>query len=118
MDEEARAVGCVVVEAKDRDIFIDLDSQQDQYVMEAILALFRENLQHIEVVKISRSRNGNKHAYLRASWPLTATERVLLQAVLGSDRKREALAYLRILDNAPIVSCFFEKADADSSTAL
>lgn len=107
--EQARAAGLDVIEPGPDEIFVDLDSQQDQYVMEALLPLFSQNGLAIEVVKVSRSRNGNKHAYLKAGRSLTDLERVALQAILGSDRKREAMGFLRILNGIAPVTLFFEK---------
>lgn len=71
------------------------------------------------------SKSGNAHVYLRVTdlcgnpYPLTTTDRVALQAILGSDRKRELLSYLRIQDfniggvRAP--TAFFEVPGAQMS---
>ena len=42
---------------------------------------------------------------------LTPIERIALQAILGSDYRREANSYHRILDGDPIPTLFYETAD-------
>jgi hypothetical protein len=43
------------------------------------------------------SKNGGTHVFLRCVRNLSELERAILQAVLGSDRTREALGFVRIL---------------------
>lgn len=115
LDDDVHAaarLGLTVVVATDRDIFVDLDANQDQYVLEANLTLLRKNGFEVDFVKTTRSRSGNKHVYLRAPRVLTDVERIALQAILGSDRKREVFCFLRILAGTERpVSVFFEKPD-------
>ena len=96
----------------DDDIFVDLGSAQDVYVMEAILALFKDQGYPIIHTKTTRSKSGNKHAYLKAPGPLTELERLLLQAILGSNREREALGFLRVIRGESPVTVFFEKKES------
>mgnify|MGYP001560624996 CR=1 FL=1 len=114
----AAEAGLSCIEPEERDIFVDLDSQQDEYVMAAILALLKENGYFIDVVKITRSQHGNKHAYLRGPVPLSDTERLFLQAILGSDRKREALGLIRSINGFKPVTVFFEVPSKESEGTL
>lgn len=108
--EQARAEGLEVALPGPRDIFVDLDQAQDQYVMEALLPILAQNGFPVTVKKITRSRSGNKHAYLEALEDLDDLTRLLLQACLGSDRKRELLGFLRahLGKDSGYATAFFE----------
>lgn len=107
----AEELGLYVVEPKVNELQIDLDSPQDQYVMEALIALFGERGFSIRVQKVEHSRHGNKHATLLVNHErgITTMERIALQAILGSDRKREALGFLLAWDEIEPASVFFEE---------
>jgi hypothetical protein len=107
--DKATRLGLDVVEPQDDEVFVDLDCSHDQYIMEANLALLREKGLDIRLVNITRSVNGNRHAYIKTGFCLTDIQRVALQAILGSDRKREALAFVNIVAGVEPVSVFFEK---------
>mgnify|MGYP001616205424 FL=1 len=114
VDMEAAAVkdNCDIVLPDDDDLFVALDSAQDVYVMEALLPLFKDQGYPITRVKTTRSKSGNKHAYLKAPGRLTELERLCLQAILGSDRKREALGFLRVIRGEAPVTVFFERKES------
>lgn len=110
--QKAAELGARVVIPEPDELQIDLDSPMDQYVMEALLPILVENGFPIQVVKITKSMGSGKHAYLRADRPLDTVERLLLQACLGSDRKRELLGYLHHMKpdgEKTYPTCFFEK---------
>lgn len=106
--ETAQALGLEVVEPKDGEILIDLDDVASQYVMEALIPLARRVGIDVKVLKITRSQHGNKHAYLKVPYALSAIERLLLQAIFGSDRKRELLSYARVRKSISPSSVLFE----------
>lgn len=124
----ANGLGLSVVLPEDDELFIDLDNEADRAVMNEGITILDKLGIHLKITKETVSPGGNRHVYIKASaWPksfgvnsekvfLTPTDRVLLQACLGSDRKRELLSWLRIVlpdINRP-PSLFFEKG----STAL
>lgn len=116
-DELIKQAGELAVVFPDEyQVFLDLDQAQDQYVMEALLPLFKERGFPLKVEKVTRSKNGGKHVYLRATQPLGPERRLLIQAILGSDRKREALGFLRLVNNEEYTSCFFEVPGAPTET--
>jgi len=96
--------------ADDRTLQIDLDTR-------AALRLFLRQHRLLTAggwlpsrpPKITRSRGGNLHAVIRLAQPTPALERVLLQALLGSDPVREARNYGRVKNGAPYPILFFEK---------
>lgn len=109
--EKAQALGLDIIEPKPYEVFLDLDSPQDQYVMEALLPILREHGLGLTLQEIRRSRNYNKHAVLvtdgyRALEPM---ERLLLQACLGSDRKREILSYVALKKGVQYHTVLFGK---------
>lgn len=104
----AKAAGLEVHEPGEREILIDLDDTQSQYVMDALIGVARRVGIDVKVTKITRSQHGNKHAYLTVPFVLSPVERLLLQAVFGSDRKRELLSYARIRQNISPASVLFE----------
>lgn len=106
--EDAKARGLDVYEPKEGEILVDLDDTESQYVMEALIPLARRVGIDVKLTKITRSQHGNKHAYLKVPFGLTALERLLLQAVFGSDRKRELLAYARYRKGIEPTSVLFE----------
>lgn len=118
MYKKAEELGLVVVLPNVRDIFLDLDQAQDQYVMEALLPLLEKAGFPLILKKVTRSLNGNKHVYLESPADLTPETQLLLQACLGSDRKREILGYLALKTGVGCYSAFFEKPLVDGATIL
>lgn len=103
--------GWEVVLPNEHDLFLDLDDDASEIHLALMLKTLSSNDIHLEEVKRTTSPGGNTHVYLCWPSPLTPMERIVLQAALGSDRKRELLSALRILlklDRPPTV--FFETA--------
>lgn len=59
-------------------------------------------------IKQTTSKSGNKHIYVRLEKPITATERLVFQAALGSDPKREILSLARLKRGEPNPTLLFE----------
>ena len=94
------------------ELFIDIDSDEGHALFTRMRSVLEINGIHFTEVKIEASRTEG-HMHIRATLPFDVTDevRILLQAVLGSDPKRELLSWLRIhsdMDRAPTV--FFEEA--------
>jgi hypothetical protein len=92
MREEA--LGNQVIFPAPNELLIDIDSHSDQLIYEQNLKLLRERYE-VEVVETVPSKSyGHLHVTLRIKGrDLTTLERLLLQACLGSDRKRELLGF-------------------------
>jgi hypothetical protein len=108
MQEDAKSRGLTVRLPGVSEILLDLDDAQSQYVMEALVPIARRVGIDVKIAKITRSQHGNKHAYLTVPFALTAVERLLLQAIFGSDRKRELLSYARVRKGVSPESALFE----------
>jgi hypothetical protein len=113
----AKAKGCIVVVPKPDKLFIDIDDA-------AGLATFNANLERVrEIVPFTYRRRsspsgaqGRYHILAKLSRAVGLTERILLQALLGSDLTREALSWQRADRGDPVPTPFFEKepwAEAD-----
>ncbi len=81
---------------------LDIDSpeassfyNQHKYLLDMVMAAQQNTINNIET---RMSRNGNTHVIITFGNPISIHERILLQACLGSDRKRELLSYIRHLN--------------------
>lgn len=105
---------------KSNELFIDIDSEEDHTHLWAMICVLSSNGIHLKVTENRPSRTqGHRHIVAELDHELTPLERILLQAVLGSDRKRELLSWIRIhaaTGFEPTV--FFEKRRASSTTDL
>lgn len=83
--------------ATDTTLFLDIDSEEAFAYFEQQLAVY-DSLDIVDydyyVVRPSKSGLPKRHITVYLFEPLPLVERILLQAVLGSDRKRELLAYV------------------------
>jgi hypothetical protein len=95
-----------------REVQLDIDSPQTPAHYATVKSILAK-ITRIENEKISVSRSGNLHITLTLGRDLTSTERILFQAVLGSDPVRELLTYKNTLDpNNTTPQFLFEKANA------
>ncbi len=99
--------GMVVKIPTDYELFLDLDTLSD-------FVHFQKTIGHLPNVK-GWVRNPSKSGYPKSHVIVTlhnivsAEERILLQACLGSDRLHELLCYLAKCQGNPHPSVFFEK---------
>ena len=112
----AHDLGCVVIEPGPFELFVDLDGDATQLEI-GLTAAISVGLP-IRVTKIVPSKTpGHVHVYLDVDnngEPLTPERRIALQAVLGSDLKRELFSLARIMLNVPRApTIFFETAEED-----
>ena len=93
-------------------LLIDIDSQNDRETFDQNFDLVDSIYGVVDSVE-TRSRSGDSaksHIVLTLKTPLkSTTERVALQAVLGSDRRREAHSLQRIFLGEKNPTLFFEK---------
>lgn len=93
----AASMGLVAVEPEPDELQLDIDNQSDMALVDDMLGLLEASDVAVRVHKITTSKSGNSHVYLRLEWPggLDPVTRIALQACCGSDRKRELLSLLR-----------------------
>lgn len=111
VDLKAAAKGCVVKRPAHNELFIDIDTRADYDFFISQWKILCEHF-HAENFTCAPSKSGGDrfHIIVTMRDGVTATERVLLQAVMGSDRKREILSYAALKkDPTSEPTIFFEK---------
>ncbi len=105
--------GCVVRVPGPRELFIDIDSEEANANFERLLKACPPGLvERFERAPSPSGAPGHYHVVVLLSRDVKSdTERVLLQAVLGSDPMRELLSWRRIENgsDSASVSIFFER---------
>jgi hypothetical protein len=117
---EASLLGLDVVFPAADELQIDIDNSADYEVfLEHVSILERHygtQLEHKETH--SRSGGECKHITVKLYHNISNTERILLQAVLGSDRKREILSLLQEWNGDAHPTLFLEKAQPLLGTSV
>ena len=109
-EQAAKELGLDLLKPGPYDVFLDIDNATDNAFLSLMLDVLRNNGIEFNVMLTTTSKSGNKHTYLRFTRPISAIERIAIQACLGSDRVRELLSLLRIWTNAECPpTAFFEK---------
>lgn len=92
----AAELNCEIFYPSDAELTLDIDNDKD-------FKYFQEQYSRLKFVfcflgyKVLKSRHGNRHVIIKLETSITdIKERILLQAILGSDRIREALSLLRV----------------------
>ena len=100
-----------VVFPKPDELFLDIDNYSSSVVYEENKDIVEQSHGILGVVVTeSRSGHGKKHYVVKLKRPITVVERIALQAILGSDRRREANSLRRhVIDGETSPTLFFEK---------
>lgn len=107
----AEGDGCVVVIPKSNELFIDIDSESQFETFKRLIVTFQK-LEHGARWTMAPSpsgKPGHYHVTVRLGRDIDNRERILLQAVLGSDPMRELLSLQRCDAGNPNPSLFFER---------
>jgi hypothetical protein len=91
-------------------LFVDIDSERDFVEFDKNYGLVDSAI-GILGIRVTESRNkpDGRHIVVDLDHDVTPTERCLLQAILGSDRRREGHSLCRIKEGDPEPTLFFEK---------
>lgn len=92
--ELAKEDGFEVVQSNDRTLLLDLDSAWAREQFDRVLPIVNEHI-GVDHVEEWSSKSGNTHVKVVLIQSLPIDMRVLLQAALGSDGVREALALVQ-----------------------
>lgn len=114
-EEKAKELGLVVRYPAPNELFIDIDSQGELYNFESLFDIFCEHywddvpedgpVPSFVMTPSPSGKPGRYHIVVTLPREVPSQkERIVWQALLGSDATREALAYF--VDNR---CCFFEK---------
>lgn len=105
--QAARNAGCKVFKCSPKWLLLDLDSDIATETYENTLPIIQEDLNVIEHRRW-QSKSGNWHVLLKLPRPLPVEQRMLLQAILGSDLMREWYSLLRVWNGCKEPSLLFE----------
>jgi hypothetical protein len=86
--------GLNMVEADAHHLQLDLDKPRTAE-QEAALDILMRDTDLVEALLTTVSQHGKQHLYVRLSRALDLKTRVMLQAILGSDPRRELLSAMR-----------------------
>src|SRR5665213_1744744 len=104
--------GCMVVIPKANQLFIDIDKEEDKKAFRKHLKTLKKECPGLvlDVKNKPSSSKGHRHITIELSEDIEDGTRILLQAVLGSDRVRELLSYVRLRSGfRKHPTLFFEK---------
>lgn len=111
----AKRDGLRIVEPKPNELQIDLDSARAIHIYGRQFML----LKHEGVTKgwrerMTKSKGGGNHVHIVITMPRSIDnfKRVLLQAILGSDLKRECFNFCRVLKGTKYPIVLFEREGA------
>ncbi len=117
--DEAAKLGLDVVYPKDNELQLDIDNDESFAQFEKL----RDVVNHywnILDVEIHPSKSGlpKRHVTITTNTTLNVLDRILIQACLGSDRTRELLNYLQVLNGDAHPVLFLElKSVATAASA-
>ncbi len=103
--------GLDVIIPNNNQLLLDIDNNQDR-------AIYTQNwaeigsiygVTEVEEWPSRSNKPGRTHMRVTLRTPITPLERVLIQAVLGSDRRRELHSLRRIMNSEETPTLFFEK---------
>jgi hypothetical protein len=107
--EKARSMGLTVVAPGPNQLQLDIDNKESREVFDRHYDILQKHFGIIGVTATSSKSGGERqHITVTLARDVTPLERVGLQAMMGSDRKRELLSFARILYGDEDPTVFFE----------
>jgi hypothetical protein len=97
-----------VVFPNNNQLLVDLDTYASTQEYDRTIPLVTE-IYGLQDVSETRSRSGNLHRVVTLKTPISSMERIALQAILGSDHRREAHSLRRLMQGEANPTLFFEK---------
>lgn len=105
--QRADELGCTVEFSDDYTLQLDIDSDEAYAYFHEQFAMARELIPGFFYPDpwVKRSKSGNRHVTIVLDFATDLATRILLQAMLGSDRKRELLAFVGLQNgqNNPVL---------------
>lgn len=94
--EKAKEQNADVVYSDPRTLLLDLDTDEGEAQYARNLPIVQEYYQVRETLSWTSKSGVHRHVMLEIGQDLSLPDRVLLQAILGSDPKREMLSMIRV----------------------
>lgn len=100
----AEKTNCDILPATPFTLQLDIDSAPDLAFFKKQFSRLR-NFLPFESYSVLRSRSKKWHVIVKLHSEMPVRERIMLQSIMGSDRVREALSLIRVLegDECPIL---------------
>lgn len=122
--EEARAIaidhaknrGLTVIEGSSNHLLIDIDSGAAHDQFDRMILFLGDKLSILSIEWWYSKSGKHKHYYITLGEHLSAVQRIALQAILGSDPKRELLAIIRSTKGVAEPSLLFQPAEVKIET--
>jgi hypothetical protein len=107
---KAAAEDLDIIFPQNDELQIDLDNEHSFILFQNQMHVLQHHEKGISW-KVTTSRNGppGRHVTVQLEWKVTPLERIGLQAILGSDRIRELLGYIRLRRGETHTTLFFER---------
>lgn len=108
--EKAQQENLDIVFPKDNELQIDIDNEHSYILFLNQLTILAKYLQLLNVEEHpSKGGSPGRHITVRLGKSFTPLERLALQAMLGSDRIRELLGFIRLYRGEQHPTLFFER---------
>lgn len=109
----ARENNLKIVLPRPRQIQIDIDNDADYAQFTQAWDMLRDMNLGAKGFSERPSRNGGEGRHITCDFyvDITPLERIVLQAILGSDWRRELFSFARLKEGEVIPTLFYEKAD-------
>lgn len=117
--DEAENLGLAIVFPKDNQLQLDIDNDEAMEQFEKL----RDVVEHhfgITDVEVHPSKSGlpKRHVTITMPTNMATRDRILIQACLGSDRTRELLSYLQVLNGDAHPVLFIERPEIARAAIL
>jgi len=120
-EEEVKRAGCVNCLPDGNEIQVDLDSELAYTEFKSRMSLMWQMCGVAMAIKVTPSKTpGHYHVrlFFDVPQPFTAMERIALQAILGSDFKRELFGWFRAMNDNPNPTSFLEVASWQGKSSV
>lgn len=106
---EALSKGCTVRVAERNELLIDIDDEDGWHWFAVNIGKVEEHIgcTWAEIPSPSGDPK-HKHIVVTLDREIDNYERIILQSVLGSDRQREALSWIRLINDDPNPTLFYQ----------
>lgn len=109
---EAESKNSIVVLPKENELFLDIDDLAGRNTFLRNKTKFSMHVATIEDYTETTSRGGNTHIVVKLGHNIDPQQRIIYQVLLGSDRIREMLSWIRLINEDPNPTLFFETKNA------
>lgn len=107
---KAQSMGLKAIFALADELLLDIDYPYETVNLPELTPRVYLINQKLQIVSscVTRSKSGNAHVYIKLNRSLTGFERIVVQALMGSDRVREVLSALQLQAGSKGCTCLFE----------